>query len=81
MTGTDPRAIGGQGVMSVAQALAVPVMDGLNAVDGFSLLSIGLAVPGFTKEWCVDKTTLGSVAPTELLDPALGPGLLGGVAD
>jgi benzoate transport len=81
MTGTDPRSIVDEGVMSVGQWLAVVVTVGLNAMDGFDVLSISFASPGIAKEWGVDKAMLGWVLSTELLGMALGSVLLGGVAD
>jgi len=81
MTGKDPKAIIDDGAMKVAQWLAVLATVGLNALDGFDVLSISFASPGIAKDWGIDKATLGWVLSTELLGMALGSLLLGGVAD
>ena len=67
--------------MSVGQWLAVIVTVGLNAMDGFDVLSISFASPGIAKDWGVDKATLGWVLSMELVGMGLGSILLGGVAD
>ena len=67
--------------MSAAQWLAVLVTVGLNAMDGFDVLSISFASPGIAKEWGVDRATLGWVLSMELIGMGLGSVLLGGVAD
>jgi len=77
----DPRSIIGNGAMRTWQWLAVLVTVGLNAMDGFDVLSISFAAPGIAKEWGIDKAALGWVLSTELIGMALGSVLLGGVAD
>jgi len=67
--------------MRAGQWLAVLVTMGLNALDGFDVLSISFASPGIAKDWGIDKATLGWVLSMELLGMALGSLLLGGVAD
>ena len=57
----DPKSIIDLGAMSVAQWLAVLVTVGLNAMDGFDVLSISFASPGIAHDWGVDKATLGWV--------------------
>ena len=81
MAGKDPKAIIDDGVMGVGQWLAVLVTVGLNALDGFDVLSISFASPGIVRDWAIDKATLGWVLSTELFGMALGSLLLGGVAD
>jgi benzoate transport len=81
MTGKDPKSIIDDGAMRVAQWLAVLVTVGLNAMDGFDVLSISFASPGIAKDWGIDKAMLGWVLSMELLGMALGSLLLGGVAD
>ena len=81
MNGKDPKSIIDHGAMSVAQWLAVLVTVGLNAMDGFDVLSISFASPGIAKDWGVDKATLGWVLSMELIGMGLGSVLLGGVAD
>src|SRR5450631_1314621 len=77
----DPKSIIDHGAMSVGQWLAVLVTVGLNAMDGFDVLSISFASPGIATDWGVDKATLGWVLSMELVGMGLGSVLLGGVAD
>jgi MFS transporter, AAHS family, vanillate permease len=81
MTGRDPKSIIDDGAMGSAQWLAVLVTVGLNALDGFDVLSISFASPGIARDWSIDKATLGWVLSMELLGMAAGSLLLGGVAD
>ncbi|MGC1520730.1 MAG: MFS transporter [Steroidobacteraceae bacterium] len=81
MTDNDPKSIIDRGAMSVGQWLAVLVTVGLNAMDGFDVLSISFSSPGIAKDWGVDKATLGWVLSMELVGMGLGSVLLGGVAD
>ena len=67
--------------MGIAQWLAVVVTVGLNALDGFDVLSISFASPGIARDWGIERATLGWVLSMELLGMALGSFLLGGVAD
>jgi benzoate transport len=77
----SPKSIIDLGAMSAGQWLAVLVTVGLNAMDGFDVLSISFASPGIAKDWGLDKDTLGWVLSMELVGMALGSVLLGGVAD
>jgi benzoate transport len=79
--GNGPKSIIDQGAMSVGQWLAVLVTVGLNAIDGFDVLSISFASPGIAKDWGVAKDTLGWILSMELVGMGLGSVLLGGVAD
>jgi len=81
MTGRDPKSIIDDGAMGSAQWLAVLVTVGLNALDGFDVLSISFASPGIARDWGIDKATLGWVLSLELFGMAAGSLLLGGVAD
>jgi len=81
LTGRDPKSIIDAGVMGIGQWLAVLVTVGLNAMDGFDVLSVSFASPGIAREWGIDKATLGWVLSMELLGMAAGSVLLGGVAD
>ena len=54
---------------------------GLNALDGFDVLSISFASPGIAAEWGIDRAALGIVLSMELIGMAIGSMLLGGVAD
>jgi benzoate transport len=77
----DPRAIVDESPMSRLQIAAVAVTVGLNALDGFDVLSISFASPGIAKEWGIDRAALGVVLSMELIGMSLGSILLGGVAD
>lgn len=78
---TDPREILESRPMSRFQWTVVAIMVGLNALDGFDVLSIGFASPGIVKDWGIDRAALGIVLSMELIGMALGSILLGGVAD
>lgn len=67
--------------MGWLQMMAVVVTIGLNALDGFDVLSIAFASPGISAEWHPSKTALGWLQSMELAGMALGSILLGGVAD
>ena len=81
MSGGNPKSIIDDGAMGAAQWVAVLVTVGLNALDGFDVLSISFASPGIAREWGIDKAILGWVLSMELLGMAAGSLLLGGVAD
>jgi benzoate transport len=78
---TDPRAIIDRAPMSRFQWGIVAIMIGLNALDGFDVLSISFASPGIAKAWGVDRAALGLVLSTELIGMAAGSLLLGRIAD
>jgi len=67
--------------MSGLQISAVAITVGLNALDGFDVLSISFASPGIAREWGIDRAALGFVLMMELLGMGLGSVALGGVAD
>jgi benzoate transport len=67
--------------MSRFQWIVVAVMIGLNALDGFDVLSISFASPGIAKDWGIDRGALGLVLSMELIGMAIGSLLLGGAAD
>lgn len=77
----DPRDIIDQRPMSRFQWGVVAVMIGLNALDGFDVLSISFASPGITRDWGIDRAALGVVLSMELVGMAIGSIILGGVAD
>ena len=81
MQDNNPKYIIDHGAMRLSQWLAVLVTVGLNAMDGFDVLSISFASPGIAKDWGVDKATLGWVLSMELIGMGVGSVLLGGVAD
>ncbi len=67
--------------MSAIQIAVVAITVGLNALDGFDVLSISFASPGIARAWGIDRAVLGVVLSMELLGMGLGSILLGGVAD
>jgi len=77
----DPRETISLAPMSRLQLIAVAITIGLNALDGFDVLSISFASPGIATEWGIDRAALGIVLSMELIGMALGSIFLGGVAD
>ncbi|MEG3124071.1 MFS transporter [Sphingomonas sp. GB1N7] len=77
----DPREIIDREPMSRFQWVVVAIMVGLNALDGFDVLSISFASPGIVKDWGIDRAALGLVLSMELIGMAVGSIVLGGVAD
>lgn len=81
MRSDDPQAILDREPMSRTQWGVVAVMVGLNALDGFDVLSISFASPGIAKDWGIDRAALGLVLSMELVGMAVGSLVLGGIAD
>jgi hypothetical protein len=77
----DPREVIADSPMSALQIIAVALTVGLNALDGFDVLSISFASPGIAQEWGIDRAALGVVLSMELIGMAIGSIVLGGVAD
>ena len=67
--------------MSRLQLFVVVLTVGLNALDGFDVMSISFASPGIASEWGISRTALGIVLSMELIGMGLGSIFLGGVAD
>ena len=67
--------------MTFLQVFVVAITIGLNALDGFDVLSISFASPGIRAEWGLAPSALGFVLSMELIGMALGSIFLGGVAD
>ena len=67
--------------MSRLQLFVVVLTVGLNALDGFDVMSISFASPGIASEWGISRTALGIVLSMELIGMGLGSVLLGGAAD
>ncbi|WP_294075890.1 MFS transporter [Sphingomonas sp.] len=67
--------------MSRFQWGVVATMIGLNALDGFDVLSISFAAPGIAADWGIDRAALGIVLSMELVGMAIGSLFLGGIAD
>jgi benzoate transport len=81
MSARDPRDILDHAVMSRFQWGVVAIMVGLNALDGFDVLSISFASPGIAAAWGIDRAALGLVLSMELIGMAAGSLILGGAAD
>jgi benzoate transport len=77
----DPREVIAKSPMSRLQIAVVAITIGLNALDGFDVLSISFASPGIVRAWGIDRKVLGFVLSMELLGMGLGSIFLGGVAD
>ena len=77
----DPAAIVDSGPMSGFQWSIIATMVGLNALDGFDVMSISFASPGISAEWGIDRGVLGLVLSMELVGMALGSLTLGRLAD
>src|SRR2546423_15482585 len=67
--------------MATLQVVIIAITIGLNALDGFDVLSISFASPGIAAEWHIDRALLGFVLSAELVGMALGSIFLGGLAD
>ncbi len=78
---TDPRQIVDNERMSARQWIAVAITIGLNALDGFDVLSSAFAGPGIKQEWNLAPDGLGAVLSMELIGMGVGSLLLGGAAD
>ena len=77
----DPRDIIAKEPMAFLQAFIVAITIGLNALDGFDVLSISFASPGIAAEWGFNRAVLGFVLSAELFGMAIGSIFLGGIAD
>jgi benzoate transport len=77
----DPREVISSSPMTPLQIIAVAITVGLNALDGFDVLSISFASPGIAQEWGINRAALGIVLSMELIGMSFGSILLGGVAD
>lgn len=67
--------------MTGLQILVVILAVGLNALDGFDILSISFASPGIAAEWGINRAELGIVLSMELIGMCVGSIFLGGLAD
>jgi benzoate transport len=77
----DPRVVIAESPMSGIQIAVVAITVGLNALDGFDVLSISFASPGIARAWGIDRAVLGIVLSMELIGMGFGSIFLGGVAD
>ena len=67
--------------MSARQWIAVAIPIGLNALDGFDVLSSAFAGPGIKQEWNLGPDGLGAVLAMELIGMGVGSLAFGGGAD
>jgi MFS transporter, AAHS family, vanillate permease len=77
----DPRETLSASPMSAIQMVVVAITVGLNALDGFDVLSISFASPGIAHEWGINRAALGVVLSMEMIGMGVGSIVLGGVAD
>jgi benzoate transport len=77
----DPRTTILNAPMSRLQVLAVAITVGLNALDGFDVVSISFAAPGIALEWGVERGALGIVLSMGLIGMGLGSLLIAPIAD
>jgi MFS family permease len=59
--------------MGRVQVMIVAITIGLNALDGFDVLSISFASPGIAAEWGMDRARLGVVLSMELIGMFMAP--------
>ena len=81
MNNTDPRQTLLGSPMGMLQIIVVFIAVGLNALDGFDVMSISFASNGILREWHITRAVLGAVLSMELIGMAVGSVVLGGVAD
>jgi benzoate transport len=77
----DPRETILRSPMGLLQIIVVFIAVGLNALDGFDVMSISFASNGILREWHITRAVLGAVLSMELIGMAVGSVVLGGVAD
>lgn len=77
----DPRTVIDREPMSRLQWGIVAIMVGLNALDGFDVLSISFASPGIAAAWHIDRAVLGIVLSMELVGMTAGSLVLGSAGD
>jgi MFS family permease len=78
---TDPRDVISNARMGRLQVTVVAITVLLNAMDGFDVLAISLALPGIAADWGVSTAVLGYVVSAEIFGMAIASMVLGGVAD
>lgn len=78
---TNPQTAIAESRMHPRQWLAIAVTVGLNALDGFDVLSSAFAGPGIKHEWNLGPDGLGAVLSMELIGMGVGSLVLGGSAD
>ena len=67
-----PKQIIDNGPMHWRQWMAVAITIGLNALDGFDVLSSAFAGPGIKQEWHLAPDGLGAVLAMELVGMGVG---------
>ncbi len=81
MTSESATTIMEERPMRLAQWLVIVITFGLNALDGFDVLSISFAGPGIAADWGLNQATLGWILAMELVGMAFGSIFLGAVGD
>jgi MFS family permease len=67
--------------LSRAQIIAIALTAVLGAVDGYDVLAMTFAAPGVSREWGLDKATLGLILSSGLIGMAAGSFLISPLAD
>ena len=67
--------------MSRVQVIAIAIILGINALDGYDVLAITYALPGIGAEWGLQRAALGVTISAGLLGMAVGAFLLTALAD
>lgn len=75
----DSKAAIDTGPMGFRQWLAVAIIVGLNALDGFDVLSISFASPGIMREWGMSQSIFACLSAMML--GMYGAGQVGGVEE
>ncbi|MDB5583090.1 MAG: hypothetical protein JWR80_8266 [Bradyrhizobium sp.] len=77
----DPRALIDAAPMSATQIRGIAILAALSALDGYDVLAVTFAAPGFNVEFGLGKGILGLALSMGLLGMALGSLLLAPIAD
>jgi AAHS family 4-hydroxybenzoate transporter-like MFS transporter len=81
MTALDPRIMLEEAPMSRAQIIALALVCGLSALDGYDVLAVSFAAPGITKGWDLGRGALGLVLSSGLVGMAFGSIVVSPFAD
>jgi MFS family permease len=67
--------------MSRAQVIALALICGLSALDGYDVLAVSFAAPGITQSWGLGRAALGLVLSSGLVGMAFGSIVVSPLAD
>jgi MFS family permease len=81
MTRIDPRIMLAEAPMSRAQVIALALVCGLSALDGYDVLAVSFAAPGITQSWGLGRAALGLVLSSGLVGMAFGSIVVSPFAD